>query len=233
MKQQPSAKPGASGAQGSRSLWYPALMLGACLALGAASAGAGTITTLFAANNGGSNGGAVYFDLLTGPNAITITGLTTNTADVLGATAGFSVYTRLGSAQGAEGVIGLWGLVTGATVTPSGANNPSPVLLDSVIGLSANTLYGFALVMPATVGHDYTNGTCGVPYTQTGNCFATNSDLTLVLGSAKNIPFSGGAAISPRVWNGSIEYEVVPVPGSLALVLLGISGLGWRRHMRR
>src|SRR5205823_12092865 len=40
----------------------------------------GQITTLFASNNNGSNGGAVYFDLTVAANPISITSLDLNTA---------------------------------------------------------------------------------------------------------------------------------------------------------
>ena len=182
------------------------------------SAQGATLTTLFATNNGGSLGGAVYFNLVTGNAPLSITGLTTNTSDVAGATPGFEVYTKLGTAEGSETDAGAWTLATTATITPSGVNNPSPVALDSSIALAANTLYGFALIMPSSVGHSYTNGSGCTSYTIGGNCSFANADLTFIGGSATNVPFTG-SPFSPRIWNGSIEYQPVPEP----LTMLGAS----------
>src|SRR3954471_9108498 len=43
----------------------------------------GQITTIFASNNNGDPGGALYFDLTVGPNPISVTALDTNTADMV------------------------------------------------------------------------------------------------------------------------------------------------------
>ena len=141
-------------------------------------ASAAFIQTLFASNNFGSTGGAVYFNLTTGSSGINITALTTNTSEPFGATTGFEIYTKLDTAQGFESDALAWALATTATITPSGLNNPSPVALDSPIMLDANTLYGIALIMPVTVGHDYTNGSDCDAYGSGGNCEFSNADLT-------------------------------------------------------
>jgi hypothetical protein len=109
-------------------------------------------------------------------------------------------------------------MVATGTGIGMGDDNPSPVTLDNTFDLDANTLYGMALVMGPEAGHDYTNGPLG-PY--------GNADLTLDLGSASNVPFTGNI-FSPRVWNGTIYYDVIPGPGALAL--LGLAGLVRRRR---
>ncbi|RZV50972.1 MAG: PEP-CTERM sorting domain-containing protein [Pseudomonadales bacterium] len=195
---------------------------------------ASPITTLFGADNFGNPGGAVYFDLTVGVNAITITGLDTNTREN-GVFSGFEFYTTSAgsSAFGNEGNIGAWTLQTTGTLTASGLDNPSPVNLMSSVLLSANTTYGIALVMPGQAGHAYTNGTGS-------NQNYANADLSLTFGTATSGPFVS-CCFDPRVWNGSIYYTVdkaepppqVPAPGALGLLGIALAGLGFTRRRKQ
>lgn len=191
------------------------------------TANAGFITTLFARDNGGNKGGAVYFDLTVGANALTITGLDVNTneSNDIGA---FSFFTKSGTAVGNERTAELWMLASTGTIEAKGKDNPSPVTLASSIFLSANTLYGISLVMPTDIGHDYT-GKGG----NAADLSFSNADLSLSAFSASNSPFSG-RAFAPRVWNGTLYYTTsaaqVPAPDTLALFGLGLAGLGWIRR---
>ena len=203
------------------------------ITLSAAEASALSLTTLFSANNGGDPGGAVYFNLETKLNDLLITSLETNTEAIGGSTSGFQVFTKLGTADGSEADISAWSLATAGSITRSGEDNPSSVLLDNPIQLQANTLYGFALVMPGNVGHDYTNGSSCSAYTAAGNCFYSNADLSILAGTASNQPFSS-ALFSPRVWNGTINYQTSPSTAIPTPALLpGLLGLGtavWRKR---
>ena len=58
--------------------------------------------------------------------------------------------------------------------------------------------------------------------------FGAPADVTLTLGSATNVPFTGGV-FSPRVWNGTMYYDVIPEPATLGLLLLGGLALLRRR----
>ena len=182
------------------------------------AANAQSITTLFASNNGGSPGGAVYFDITVGANPLTITGYDANVGILT--SFGWTVYlTDPGvTYAGNETNMAAWTVVATGTGMGMGEDNVSPVTLDNTFDLAAGTLYGMALVMGPEAGHEYTNGPLG-PY--------GNADVTLTLGSATNIPFSG-TPFSPRVWNGTIYYDVIPGPGALAL--LGLAGLARRRR---
>lgn len=185
----------------------------------ASTASAQSITTFYGANNGGSFGGATYFDVSVLGTALTITGFDTNTAELV--PFGWSVYTRDGGGMG-QSLAGDWALVATGNGRGMGRDNPSPITLDATFTLNANTLYGMALVMGPEAGHDYTNGTGG-------NENFANGDIALRLGDGGNVPFTG-SAFSPRVWNGTIYYEPVPAPASLALI--GLGGLVATRRRR-
>ncbi|MEZ4778776.1 MAG: HYR domain-containing protein [Flavobacteriaceae bacterium] len=159
------------------------------------------ITTLFNRNNGGGFGGAVYFDVTVGPSDIQITDLETNTQETGAMT--MDVYTLLGTSVGNQQNPGAWTLMATGSGTGAGLNNPSMLALDNPIILSANMTYGFALVMDASHGHDY-SGTGSNP--APGSTSYSNADLTLSLGSANNTPFSS-APFTPRIWNGSLIYQ--------------------------
>ncbi len=170
---------------------------------------AGTIQTIFSSNNGGLNGGAVYFDITVGPNDINITDLDINT-DEAGAFT-MDVYTLVGTYVGNTGSSAAWGTPINASGTASGTiDTPSNAVLDNVLTLSAGTTYGMALVLDATHGHSY-SGTGSDP--SPGQLSYSNADLSLALGSASNVPFDG-APFTPRIFNGNINYTVGTAPMS-------------------
>jgi len=201
----------------------------AILALGSASmASALSITTLYDRNNGGSNGGAVYFDITTAGNDIEIFGMDTNTNDT-GITFGWSVYTRPGTYVGFTGSNAGWNLVATGTGTGAGINTPTPITLSNSFTLAASSITGMALVIGPEAGHDYSGtGTSPSP----GQLQYSNSDLTLDLGSAGNVAFSG-SAFTPRIWNGTLHYNVVPIPEPATMALLGLGAAAVLRRRRK
>src|SRR6266496_2373325 len=160
-----------------------------------------SITTLFASNNFGNPGGANYFDLTVASSAITVTALDINTAETV-AFSNVRVYVLPGMTfQGHETNMALWTQVATGSGTGVGVDMPTHVTLSNPIPLLAGTLYGIAMVADPAITLHYTYG-------NGSNQNYSNVDLALFLGSATNVPFTA-PVFSPRVWNGTIYYDVV------------------------
>src|SRR5688572_27135932 len=106
----------------------PAALSALVLAVCAGSVSAQSITTLFNRNNGGSNGGAVFFDIVMGPADLEFHRIDTNTADT-GLQFEWTVYTRDGTSQGFENTTEGWSVIATGTGEARGANIPSPITL--------------------------------------------------------------------------------------------------------
>jgi len=207
-------------------LFHLIVAFAAVLTASAGQVQAGTITTLFASNNSGSLGNAVYFDInVLNPAGITINKLFTNTQDSF-VLANMNVYTRTGTSSGFQSSLNGWTLVSSGLGNSAGFNNPSEFdVTDFYLGAGVT---GIAIQASSAWRHNYTNG-------NGTNQFYSNSDLSLTFGTAKNFPFTSGSLFSPRVWNGTIEYTVTPEPTSLAIFVIGacVSGIGAARRRRR
>jgi V8-like Glu-specific endopeptidase len=166
------------------------------------------LETIYASNNQGSNGGMVYFNVTTGPQPVTLTGLNTNVTGAGALNCSLTLYRKVGTHVGFENNPGAWTQVATASGTSQPVDTPSPFALSNFVSLNANTTYGFALELQSsgTDGHAYTNGT-GL------NQGYSDDHITINTGSATNVPFSG-QVFTPRVWNGSFCYGVGLAPCS-------------------
>ncbi|MFO1053538.1 MAG: PKD domain-containing protein [Planctomycetota bacterium] len=161
------------------------------------------LATVFASDNGGSDGGAVYLDA-TVQQPILVQDVEINVGGAPGVPLSVTVYglpdgvRHLGNeTTGAWIVLG----VDDGTAVSAGLDRPSRVPLLAPFELGIGTR-GIAIVVSGA-GHRYTNG-------NGTNQSYSDAVLGLTLGAASNQPFTG-PVFTPRVWNGSIGYA--PVQG--------------------
>lgn len=194
----------------------------------AVQASADSIMTLFAGNNNGSAGGGVYFDVTVSAAAIQITGFDVNSTAPAGTGFGFQAWTHTGTYAGTEANPAAWTMVATGSGVAAGTDQPSAVTLNAPFVLN-NGVNALALVLADVGGgnavtHRYTNG-------NGSNQNYSNADVALSLGSATNVAFSG-TPFSPRVWNGTIYYDVVPEPGTFIAIGIGLAGLALARRRK-
>ena len=103
------------------------------------------------------------------------------------------------SSVGNETNMALWTQVATGSGTGAGIDLPTHVTLSNSFTLNAGTLYGIAVVADAAIPLSYTNG-------NGSNQNFSNADLSLVLGTTTNVPFTA-PVFTPRVWNGTIYYS--------------------------
>jgi len=186
-----------------------------------ANANSAVITTTFSSNNGQSGN---MFDIVNLGGNKTITGFDLNLD--LG-TFGLEVYGKSGSWVGFNNNSSAWNLIDTGTVTSSGVDlatffDVTDFLLDAT---STTALY---ITVIGDTSMNYTNGT-GV-----GNVFSDNGELQILEGAGIAHAFS--STFTPRIWNGSIYYDntaSVPEPASIALLGLGLAGIGFSRRKKK
>lgn len=187
------------------------------------TANAAIITTTF---SGGNQLSGNMFDATVFANPLTVTSLTVNVADAMGAS-DLEVYTKPGSYLGFETNPAAWTLVS--TTSLLEATGPQVVdVTDFVLPAGAVTGIYITVNNAAAWNLSYTNG-------NGSNQTYTNSDLQLDLGVGKLYPFS--ITRNPRVWNGSIQYNIgvaaIPEASSVVMSGLGITAIGALIYNRR
>jgi len=190
-----------------------ALLLGAIVVFsGGVSAQSITSPPNFLSNNGGSPGGAVYFDVtVLAGGGLQIQSFDSNCTAAAGTSVTLDVYTTPGTSIGVQTNMAAWTLQGSATAPSLGQNMPTPFDTGDFVLPAGN--YGMAIVNSG--GHRYTNGTGA-------NQAVANAEMSLTFGQASNVAFTG-ALFDPRVWNGTIYYA--PNANILALQQSG-PGIG-------
>lgn len=198
------------------------------------------LATLFASDNVGADGGAVYFDLSAG-QPILLQDLEVNVDAPIGTPLQVTVHALSAGTGYAGNELGAgWTTVAvdDGTARSFGVDRPSRVPLLAQHLLLAGT-QGIAVVVRGAAQR-YTNGT-GV------NQSYSDGVITLTLGSASPSPFQA-PVFAPRVWNGSVGYtpftglhpdfHATPTAGPAPLVVTfvdssftvdpgGITGVQW------
>jgi hypothetical protein len=193
-----------------------ALCLSAAPALAlalAAPAAAATLTTAFDADN--FNDG-VMFDISVRNAPVSLQGIGIN-ADF--GTFDYSIYYRAGGIGDATGTPSAWTLLGSfAGLTTAGIGNTTLLDIDD-IELSAGTDYGFYVTDGGAFSVQYTNSAGTI-----GDVLAADDALAIRVGYGVSGTF--GDASSPRAFNGSLAYAVVPEPASWALMIAGFALVG-------
>ena len=209
-------------------------------ALALAVAPASAQTTLPAngtADNGGSAGWGIFFDLSAAGSAVMITEMTTASTALAGGMYTIEIFTRLGSALG--GPVGSGPGSSPAGWTSLGTAMVTQGATSSGISLPID-IPDFTIADGQTIGVAVVFSLQGPRYFGTGSPpiqHFTDGTLTLDTGDSRTAPFTPtGSFFSSRGLTGSITYMVVPEPSVLALI--GAAGVGfvlqrrWRARAR-
>ena len=201
-----------------------------------------SITTTYGSSNHGDDGGGVFFDInVSNPNGLRFTQIASNIYNSAGVSGSLTVYaTALGGTYvgniptiyvGNTLNSSAWTSIASGVGTSSGEYNPT--IIDVTDFVLSQGSYGILLDLGSSWGHAYTNG-------NGTNQVYSNSDLTLTFGAASNNPFIETRVYSPRVWNGTLEYEIVSasgpaasVPGPLPLFGVGAAFIFSRKLRKR
>jgi serine protease AprX len=164
-----------------------------------------TVPTIFTGGNFGVSGGAVYFDATVG-SPMYVTGMEINTTAAAGTDLVLDVYrTAAGvSYAGNEANAAAWVPMTAGKGTSAGPNAPTLIEFATPFFLSPGS-FGIA-IDAGNFAHSYTNGTGA-------NQSYGNATLSLSLGSATSVPFSG-TPFTPRVANVTLQYRVGAAQGT-------------------
>lgn len=160
----------------------------------------------FAANNSGTAGWTIFFNLdVQAPTGITITALDANCGTTAVGTVGeIELYVGPTSYVGNVLAPSLWTLAEHGGVIAAGNNAPAYSCLGDGVYLSPGP-HAIA-IRHVGVGIGFTNGT-------STNLTGGTADVQLTAGAACSALFAG-STFSPRVWNGNLHYQVGNVPGT-------------------
>lgn len=168
-----------------------------------ATATSQSLTTLFAANNGGAAGWCNYFDLTVNVG-IDISQFDVNVNAAAGTIGGINVYIgTLGSTYFGNELTGLGGgtwpaaptASSSATIASLGLDVPTPCPIPTFTLTPG--VYPVMIEFVGAFAPAYTNG----------NFTYSNSEVQIDTGSASSA-LSGGTLFNPRSWNGAVHYAI-------------------------
>jgi len=165
-------------------------------------AGSGSLTTLFAGDNGFAGN---TFDIENvGAQPITITSFDINCTQGQNPIDTVTIYWKVGTSVGSENTPGAWTLLgVDSNVTCAGLDVPTPVALGG-LDMNPGDLFGFYVDLTSYDGTNLLNYTNGGPNTY------TNTEIELTSNTGQSSPAFGGSFF-PRIWNGTVYYDIVPV----------------------
>jgi hypothetical protein len=162
---------------------------------------AGSITTLFAANN--RFAGNIFNVKNIAPTlpSIKINSFSIN-IDNTGSTNTICVYYRMGTSMGFQNSsVGWTSLGCDNNVVSQGKNNPTPVNVGNLI-LLPGELYGIYIDVQT-----YNNPGTSMEYTNGGPNVFSNGEVEITTYYGKGTPAFSGRTFFPRQWNGTIHYS--------------------------
>jgi len=168
------------------------------LLAGLATAQSRFITTLFTSNNGGSTNWVNMFDVtIIDPGGLRITAFDVNISSGVNTTFTIAVYVTPTTYVGKDGNPSAWTKVSEGNGVGKGRDTPTPV--DTSDFILAPGTYGLGIhYLGASMA--YTNGSGS-------NQNYQNADIALQLGLVR-AGFFTGTVFTPRVWNGTIYYDI-------------------------
>tara|TARA_R110002072_G_scaffold46591_10_gene129168 strand:+ start:190989 stop:194417 length:3429 start_codon:yes stop_codon:yes gene_type:complete len=152
-----------------------------------------TQDTVYASNNGGAVGGAVYFDVTT-TDPIWVHSIMVNTSAAVGEEICLDLYTKSGTYVGSEANEAAWTPRSAGKGVSAGVDVPTQIDLAQPFRLPAGS--GAFAIRASNFAHRYTTG---------ANSYGTTVSITA--GSATNVPFTG-TPFSPRTANISLKYRL-------------------------
>ncbi len=175
-----------------------------------------SITTTFAGPTATFDGN--MFDIVA-LNDMIITGFDGN---ILAGTATVEIYYKTGSYQGYEGNPGAWARIDsvgGIVTNGAGVATPIPIVVN--IPVKAGDTVAFYITTTGSPNIEYSTGTLE------GSVYVSDANLQLLEGNGNTYPFGFPPAV-PRVWNGTVYYQVQGIdeftPQTLTVGSIGGAG---------
>ncbi len=151
----------------------------------------GSLSTTFAGGNG-------YYGSMFDIVALNPIKIKNFTGHVKYGTHQIDIYYKTGSHVGFEHNPGAWTLLGSVNVT----GNEAPTLIPFDVNISVSESQTVAFFIAGTGAFNYSNGSA------VGAVAAQNDDLQILIGKSRMEWGEGGSIFQPRIWNGTVNYEV-------------------------